>query len=146
MFQYENPGFLIDEDLSPELADLATARGFHALAVTRNIKLRSRGDHIIARYAVDNDLILVTNNRVDFERIYQNRELHPGLVFLTTEHPKLRKLVNQKYMMAKALDEVERKNLLQEALLITARTGKVPGEFRLSIERFYLPELANGQN
>lgn len=134
-------GFLIDEDLTHELADMATARGFPAFAVTRMVKLRARGDHIISRYAVDRELILVTNNLVDFERIYQAQEYHPGLVFICGP-TKLRTKYYQRLMMEHALSEIERECLLQEALCVTTRRDK--GDVLITLERYNLPEISAG--
>jgi predicted nuclease of predicted toxin-antitoxin system len=60
-------GILIDENLSPGLVEVAQARGLVSLSVARMKRLRGRRDHVIARYAIDNDLTLVTNNMVDFD-------------------------------------------------------------------------------
>ena len=43
---------LIDEDLSRELAKVAIARGFHALAVRNMQNLRGKDDGAIVRYAI----------------------------------------------------------------------------------------------
>jgi predicted nuclease of predicted toxin-antitoxin system len=133
-------GFLIDESLCPELADLATARGFRAVAVSRSVRLRGRGDAVIAAYAIDNDMTVVTNNAVDFERIYVRREIHPGLILICSHHSKLRKKAIQLEMMRQALDEVERDSLCQEVLRLTARLSRA--DLLIDLERFFLPELA----
>jgi predicted nucleic acid-binding protein len=39
-------------------------------------------DWRIAAYAVDRDMILVTNNATDFRALYEREEVHPGLVIL----------------------------------------------------------------
>lgn len=134
-------GFLIDEDLSYELAEIAVARGYHALAVTRMRGLRGRGDQRIAKYAIDHDLILVTNNLVDFERIYDNRDYHPGLIAICSSDPKLRKLQYQRKMMEKAIDEVESKEPIQELIYLFA-DGPLKGPVTLTIDRWYLPQLS----
>jgi predicted nuclease of predicted toxin-antitoxin system len=128
---------LIDEDLSPALADLAAGRGYTAISVTRRAKLRGRGDSVIARHAIDRDLVLVTNNIVDFERIYVYKEFHPGLVFIAGSS-KLRTKRYQLLMMELALDEIEQDGLLQEALLITPT--RHDGDVTLTLERYLLPE------
>jgi predicted nuclease of predicted toxin-antitoxin system len=137
----DHPAFLIDEDLSAELADMATARGFHALAIVRIPRFRGRGDPVVARYALENDMILVTNNRVDFERVYLRKEVHPGLAFICAEHTKLRTLRYQKVMMQLILDEVEKDAPVQEAIVVTARYGKKRCDVAITLERFHLPKL-----
>jgi hypothetical protein len=42
--------------------------GYFSLAANRMWRLRKRDDYRVARYALDRDLILVTNDRYDFER------------------------------------------------------------------------------
>ena len=59
--------FLIDECLSPELAALARARGFHKSTHVTWLGMRSRKDWTIVRRAVKDGFILVTNNTVDFQ-------------------------------------------------------------------------------
>ncbi len=134
-----NLGFLIDENLSPGLADEVTARGFRGFSVARNTKLRGRGDAIIARHAIDNDLVLVTNNVVDFEEIYIAKECHPGLVFICSENSKLRKRSVQLEMMRWAIDEIMSDCLCQEAIRLTARLERK--ELVIDIGRYYLPDL-----
>lgn len=136
----DNLGFLIDENLTPELASVIAARGFRAHVVSRDKKLRGRSDAVIARYAIDNDLIVVTNNVVDFEKIYVRRECHPGLIFICAESPVLRRKECQLTMMDIALDEIQRDCLCQEAVRVTARKGR-RRTMKVDIDRFYLPDL-----
>ncbi|MED5611630.1 DUF5615 family PIN-like protein [Pseudomonas sp. JH-2] len=84
--------FLIDECLSPRLAQEAHKMGYAATSV------RDRGwcglkDREIIRHAMDNNFTLVTNNSVDFRGdsppaaggLYALEELHTGLVCLNAE-------------------------------------------------------------
>lgn len=71
--------FLIDECLSPELAEVALNAGYEGAHVGHRGLLRTP-DPQIARYCVHNDLIVVTNNARDFRAIYAALPLHPGLV------------------------------------------------------------------
>ena len=132
-------GFLIDECLSGELADLAVERGYHALAVNRMWRLRKRNDYRIARYALDRDLILVTNDMFDLESIYRQFDIHPGIVFLTAGRPKLRKLQYLMRMFALALDEVEEEYPLSEAIWVSASAGN-EGAVDITIRRIALPK------
>ena len=117
-------GFLIDECLSQELADQAQEHGYFALAANRMWRLRRRDDYRVARYALDRDLVLVTNDQYDFEAIYEQLEIHPGIVFITAGRPKLRELRYQQAMFAMALDEIEENEPVNTAILLTAREGK----------------------
>lgn len=137
----DNLGFLIDENLTPELATVIAARGFRAHVVSRDRKLKGRSDAVIARFAIENDLIIVTNNVVDFEKIYIRKEYHPGLVFICAESPQLRRKDCQLKMMEVALDEIQTDCLCQEALRITARKGGGKRNIKVDIDRFYLPDI-----
>jgi len=117
-------GFLIDECLSQELADQARERGYFALAASRMWRLRKRDDYRVARYALARDLILVTNDRYDFEAIYKRLEIHPGIVFITAGRSKLREVRYQQAMFAMALEEIEENDPINTAILLTAREGK----------------------
>ena len=74
-------GWLIDECLSPALARVAAARSEQAWKVNDR-RLDRRPDPIIARWCVDHDCVMVTNNARDFRRIYAGLDLHLGLVLL----------------------------------------------------------------
>lgn len=132
-------GFLIDECLSHELADLARERGYHALATTRMSRLRKRDDYRVATYAVDRDLILVTNDMYDLERIYERFAIHPGIVFITAGRAKLRTRPYQRRMFELVLDEVEESDPVSEAILVTAKEGK-GRSVNLNIRRYPHPQ------
>ena len=95
---------------------------------------------MIARHAVDGDMILITNNMVDFERIYQELEAHPGIVFFVC-HSKLRKKAWQLKMMEIALDEIETEEPIQQAIVISA-SPRGRNSATLSVDRYYLPDVA----
>ena len=78
------PKFLIDECLSPVLAAYAREQGFiaeHVNDVKRKQRRARLSDRQIANYALARDLIVTTNNRMDFEDIYIAMPAHPGLIF-----------------------------------------------------------------
>ena len=131
-------GFLIDECLSQELAGLAQEHGYFALAANRMWRLRKRDDYRVARYALDRDLILVTNDQYDFERIYERFEVHPGIVFITAGRSKLRELRYQQAMFEIALDAIEERDPVCEAILLTARDGK-GRRVDINIKRYAFP-------
>ena len=129
--------FLIDENLSPELARLAKARGFVALHVTW-AKLRRASDAKIARYAISNDMILVTNDLHAFARIYQRQKLHPGVVFLRYMDNELMSLETQRHMFEGALSQIERSEPVNEAILVRLDETE-DGNWRRTITRYPLP-------
>jgi predicted nuclease of predicted toxin-antitoxin system len=131
-------GFLIDECLSQELADRAQERGYFALAANRMWRLRKRDDYRVARYALDRDLILVTNDQYDFESIYEQFEIHPGIVFITAGRSKLRELRYQQAMFEITLDAIEERDPTCEAILVTARDGK-GRRVDINIKRYAFP-------
>ena len=80
--QHSGMRFLIDENLSPVLADLARERGYEAMAV-RDLGLLNAKDWTLLEIVRRDDWILVTNNVEEFRRRYARRvELHAGVVFL----------------------------------------------------------------
>jgi predicted nuclease of predicted toxin-antitoxin system len=73
--------FLIDECLSPHLVSVAHNRGFEAYHVAHRGWSTLLDPHIL-KHLLDEELILVTNNRDDFLRLIVGVELHPGLVII----------------------------------------------------------------
>lgn len=73
---------LVDENLSPALAELARQRGHHSQHVNE-IGLNRAGDPILMERILEEDWILVTNNGQEFLARYESRApLHAGLVIL----------------------------------------------------------------
>lgn len=72
---------LIDECLHPGLVALAKER---SIAADYGPHLGKTGwqDHSLVSFAIDNDYIIVTNNRRDFLKLYMQQSLHGGLVIL----------------------------------------------------------------
>ena len=130
-------GLLIDENLSPELADEAKARGFDALHVTW-IGLSGQPDRSVARYAIENERTLITNDAVDFRRIYEKKELHPGIVFLTFSDWRLMDLDGQVLTFREALDEIERDFPVNE--LIEVELSYDEDDLTLTLSRSPLPD------
>lgn len=72
--------FLIDEDLSPKVAErLRLDSGLDVFHV-RERNLLGQPDPVILQRAYEEDRILVTANVKDFQRLARARELHPGIV------------------------------------------------------------------
>ena len=99
---------------------------------------RGRDDYSVARFAIDRDLVLVTNDRYDFEAIYDQMEIHPGIVFVTAGRPKLRERRYQLAMFNIALDSLDESDPVSEAILVTARAGR-GRQVNLSIARYAFP-------
>ena len=76
--------FLIDECLSPALAETARARGFEATHVVW-LGRASTADRDLAALALERDYVIVTNNARDFLRLFRRIELHPGLIVILPE-------------------------------------------------------------
>ncbi len=73
--------FLIDEDVTPKLRDVANARGYNAHHV-QYLDWKGREDFAIRRRMLDEDLTLVTGNWKDFRPMLQREEAHPGAISL----------------------------------------------------------------
>ena len=72
--------FLIDECLSPTLAEMAHNHGFPESMHVNWLGLRSRQDWTLVQRAVDDGYVLVTNNSTDFTSLVDREPRHPGLV------------------------------------------------------------------
>lgn len=74
-------GFLIDEDLPRNLAELLRARGHNAQDV-RDVELRGQPDSRIFAYALENELALITAD-IEFAHIHRYPPgTHHGIVLL----------------------------------------------------------------
>jgi predicted nuclease of predicted toxin-antitoxin system len=73
--------FFIDECLTASPVAIAKERDLYAVFGPHAGKAGWK-DWTIARFAYENDLIVVTNNRKDFLREYAKFDVHPGLVII----------------------------------------------------------------
>jgi len=73
--------FLIDECLHESLVDIAHGAGFEATHVN-HLGLSGTTDWELAERIVKDEFTFVTNNRLDFIRLFGKMELHAGLVVL----------------------------------------------------------------
>ena len=99
--------FLINECLSPTLAEIARNRGFTESMHVNWLGLRSRQDWTLVRRAVDDGYVLVTNNRTDFTSLIDREPRHPGLVCINIAAGHMSLCVQQKlfdYAMAQITD------------------------------------------
>jgi predicted nuclease of predicted toxin-antitoxin system len=73
--------FLIDECLHESLAVVAHGAGFEATHVN-HLGLTGRTDWALAERIVADEFTFVTNNRVDFIRLFGKMDLHAGLIII----------------------------------------------------------------
>ncbi len=73
--------FLIDECLHESLVGVAHGSGFEAIHVN-HLGLSGKPDWELAERIVADEFTFVTNNRVDFIRLFRKMELHAGLIVI----------------------------------------------------------------
>jgi predicted nuclease of predicted toxin-antitoxin system len=73
--------FLIDECLHESLVGVAHRAGFEATHVN-HIGLSGKPDWGLAERIIEDEFTFVTNNRVDFIRLFDKMELHGGLIVI----------------------------------------------------------------
>ncbi len=73
--------FLVDECLSVRLVDVASRAGYEAQHIAHVGKAGWKDWHVL-RHASQGDFVLVTNNAVDFRKLYATQSLHAGLVII----------------------------------------------------------------
>lgn len=132
----EHLAFLIDENLSPDLAKLARARGYRALHATW-AGLRGKPDHRVAEFAASRDFILVTTDLVDFQRICRRRKDHPGIIFLWVSDHDLMDRQTQETMFAAGLAQAAQDEPLNEAIYVRLE-GYVDGNPSFVVQRIPL--------
>jgi predicted nuclease of predicted toxin-antitoxin system len=115
--------FLIDECLSPELVAIAREGGHWETTHVTWLGMRSRKDWWVARRAINNGYVLVTNNTTDFTSLLDREQLHPGLVCLNVT-PGLMSLDVQKRLFALALDRLGESEPINEILEVTLRANR----------------------
>lgn len=57
------------------------------------LKLNAHRDQLLAAYAVAEDYVLVTNNGVDYRPIYRSIDVHPGVVVIIPNLPRMEQIV-----------------------------------------------------
>ena len=73
--------FLIDECLTIDLIATAKQAGYDAQHIARVGKAGWK-DWNVAGYASDGGFVLVTNNAIDFRRLYATQSIHAGLIII----------------------------------------------------------------
>ncbi len=112
--------FLFDECMTPTLRSVAKEFGHFGLHV-EDLKRAGESDEAIAILARDRDCVMVTNNRMDFVRIYRRFELHAGLVIIV---PNVSKEL-QRALFAEVLDGLRSQPDIANALIEVDIEGRV---------------------
>ena len=73
--------FLIDECMHESLVGVAHGAGFEATHVN-HLGLSGKPDWELADRIVNDEYTFVTNNRIDFIRLFGKMELHAGLIVI----------------------------------------------------------------
>jgi predicted nuclease of predicted toxin-antitoxin system len=129
----EHLAFLIDENLSPELARWAQARGLRALHATW-ARLPGKPGHQVTAYAVSGDFILVANNVDDFRMLYRRMEHHPGIIFLSVSDVDAMDRDAQRAMFEDGLKHALENEPLNEAITVLLELN-VDGKWEVVVER-----------
>jgi predicted nuclease of predicted toxin-antitoxin system len=125
------PVFLIDECLHPSLADLAYEMGFAAHHVDW-LGLKGAQDWQLLERAVRQGLTLVTNNAIDFRKLYARESIHPGLVLIL---PMVRP-AQQRWLFRAALSAIAGRTELVNRVIEVDRAGDT-----IILREFELPGL-----
>ena len=98
---------LLDEQLSPRIAELLRGRGHDVQAVAERRDLAGRSDRIILEVAVAEGLAVITNNVKDFRPLAAERlargDSHAGLILLPSTRTRTRHAVR---MLANAIEQI----------------------------------------
>lgn len=97
--------FLIDECLSPKLADTAHEHGFPDTTHVNWLGLEGQPDWRLVQRAIHDGYVLVTSNRTDFTRLMAQEPSHPGLVCVDIAHEQNSREV-QRSLFARALEQI----------------------------------------
>ena len=105
---------LIDECLHTSLVKVATDRLYEAYHVV-HLGMSGLKDHELMLRIRDEDFTLVTNNAIDFRRLFRKEQIHPGLViFVPSVAPAI-----QRALLETVLDYIGDRDLVNRAIEIT---------------------------
>jgi predicted nuclease of predicted toxin-antitoxin system len=126
------PRFLVDENLSVKLPEVAHQRGFEATHVV-HLGLGEWQDWNILEVVEEHGWVLVTNNAVEFRSRYRAIKIHPGVMLLL---PSVRR--EQQLMLFKAaLDDIAiNPDLTNQALDVDLAEGS-----KIVVRRYALPSI-----
>jgi predicted nuclease of predicted toxin-antitoxin system len=98
---------LLDEQLSPRIAELLRNRGHDVQAVGERRDLAGRSDRVILEAAVAEERAMITNNVKDFRPLAAERlargESHAGLILLPSTRTRTRGAVE---ILADAIEQI----------------------------------------
>ena len=98
---------LLDEQLSPAIAELLRRRGHDVEAVAERMDLAGRSDRVILELAAREDRAVITNNVQDFRPLAAERlargETHAGLILLPSKRTRTRAAVES---LADAIEHI----------------------------------------
>jgi predicted nuclease of predicted toxin-antitoxin system len=102
---------LLDEQLSPRIAELLRGRGHDVQAVVDRRDLAGRTDRVILEVAAAEERTVITNNVKDFRPLAAERlargESHAGLILLPSTRARTRGAVE---MLADAIEQILREH------------------------------------
>ena len=105
--------FLIDECLHTSLVKVATDRFYEAYHVA-HLGLSGLKDHELMSRVRDEDFTFVTNNAIDFRRLFGKEQIHPGLVIFV---PNVVPII-QRALFASVLEYLGDRDLVNRAIEI----------------------------
>ncbi len=112
--------FLIDECLHTSLVDVAQERNHEAYHVVY-LGMQGWKDHDVLRRAEERDYTLVTNNAVDFRRLYAQVSIHAGLIIVIPNVvPAL-----QRELLRAVLDHVGESGLINTVIEVGIEDGQI---------------------
>jgi predicted nuclease of predicted toxin-antitoxin system len=112
--------FLIDECLHTSLLEIARASGHEAHHVVY-LGMQGWKDHEVMERVQEGDYTFVTNNAVDFRRLYRYLPIHAGLIILL---PSVAPAMQGKLFKA-AVDEIGDRDLIDQILEIGLDRNRV---------------------
>ncbi len=102
---------LLDEQLSPRIAELLRDRGHDVQAVVDRRDLAGRSDRVVLEVAAAEERAVITNNVKDFRPLAAERlargDSHAGLILLPSTRARTRSAVE---MLANRIEEILREH------------------------------------
>ena len=125
--------FLIDECLHTSLVDVVHKRGYAAEHIAHK-GMRTWKDHDVVKHIREHGLTFVTNNAIDFRKLYTKESVHAGLVIIVPNVPP----EQQRQLLSAALDEIGERDFLNEVIEVY-----VDPKQNIIIVRYTLPSATD---